>query len=81
MIQNKFREKGYNVPEMVFWNLRDSTSTPVLGQQKGVALVSGFSKNMIKPFLDGRDLNEITPVGVMEKAISGEEYNQLVVVD
>ncbi|XP_026430698.1 uncharacterized protein LOC113327785 isoform X2 [Papaver somniferum] len=81
MIQNKFREKGYSVPEMVFWNLRDSTSTPVLGQQKGVALVSGFSKNMIKPFLDGKDLNEITPVGVMEKAISGEEYNQLVVVD
>ncbi|RZC60514.1 hypothetical protein C5167_022278 [Papaver somniferum] len=82
VIQNKFRENGYmNVPEMVFWNLRDSSSTPVLGQQKGVALVSGFSKNMIKPFLDGRALNEITPVGMMDKAISGEEYIKLVVVD
>ncbi|KAI3958671.1 hypothetical protein MKW98_030336 [Papaver atlanticum] len=82
VIQKKFRENGYmNVPEMVFWNLRDSSSTPVLGQQKGVALVSGFSKNMIKPFLDGKDLNEITPVGMMEKAISGEEYSKLVVVD
>ncbi|XP_026461065.1 uncharacterized protein LOC113362785 [Papaver somniferum] len=82
VIQNKFRENGYmNVPEMVFWNLRDSSSTPVLGQQKGVALVSGFSKNMIKPFLDGKDLNEITPVGMMEKAISGQEYSKLVVVD
>ncbi|KAI3862571.1 hypothetical protein MKX03_037675 [Papaver bracteatum] len=82
VIRNKFRENGYmNVPEMVFWNLRDSSSTPVLGQQKGLALVSGFSKNMIKPFLDGKDLNEITPVGMMEKAISGEEYSKLVVVD
>ncbi|KAI3865946.1 hypothetical protein MKX03_036805 [Papaver bracteatum] len=82
VIQKKFREKGYiNVPEIVFWNLRDSRSTPVLGHQKGVALVSGFSKNSLKLFLEGSDLSEITPVGIMEKAISGEEYNKLVVVD
>ncbi|KAI3971460.1 hypothetical protein MKW92_033631 [Papaver armeniacum] len=81
-IQYKFRQNGYmNVPEIVFWNLRDSGSTPVLGHQKGVALVSGFSKNLLKLFLEGSDLREITPVGIMEKAISGEEYNKLVVVD
>ncbi|KAI3914566.1 hypothetical protein MKW92_021259, partial [Papaver armeniacum] len=83
VIQNKFREKGYmNVPEIVFWNLRESHSTPVLCQQKGVAMVSGFSKNMVKVFLDeDSDFSQFTPSGVMEKAISGEEYNKLVVVD
>ncbi|KAI3858548.1 hypothetical protein MKX03_005596 [Papaver bracteatum] len=81
VIQNKFREKGYkNVPEIVFWNLRDSKATPVLGQQKGVAMLSGYSKNLMTLFLEG-DLGELTPIRVMEKAISGEEYSNLVVVD
>ncbi|KAI3958430.1 hypothetical protein MKW98_011118 [Papaver atlanticum] len=81
VIQDKFREKGYmNVPEIVFWNLRDSESTPVLGQQKGVAMLSGYSKNLVTLFLEG-DLGELTPIRVMEKAISGEEYSKLVVVD
>ncbi|KAI3971311.1 hypothetical protein MKX01_008155 [Papaver californicum] len=81
VIQNKFREKGYmNVPEIVFWNLRDSKSTPVLAQQKGVAMLSGYSKNLMTLFLEG-DLGELTPIRVMEKAISGEEYSKLVVID
>ncbi|KAI3840044.1 hypothetical protein MKW92_014266 [Papaver armeniacum] len=69
------------VPEIVFWNLRDSSSTPVVAQQKGVALVSGYSKNLLTLFLEGSDISEFTPIRVMEKAISGEEYNKLVVVD
>ncbi|WMV47988.1 hypothetical protein MTR67_041373 [Solanum verrucosum] len=79
-IQRKFAEKGYNnVPEIVFWNLRDSRSTPVLENQNGVALVSGFSKNLLTMFLEGGGV--VTPVDVMELAISGEEYQKLVVLD
>ncbi|CAN7068354.1 unnamed protein product [Brassica rapa subsp. trilocularis] len=77
----KYREAGYGdvVPEIVFWNLRDSSSTPVSGSKKGVALVSGFSKNLIKMFLDND--GEINPMAIMEAAISKEEYSKLVVVD
>ncbi|PHU21722.1 hypothetical protein BC332_06829 [Capsicum chinense] len=79
-IQRKFAEKGYkNVPEIVFWNLRDSRSTPVLEKQSGVALVSGFSKNLLTMFLEGGGI--VDPVQVMELAISGEEYQKLVVFD
>ncbi|KFK25557.1 hypothetical protein AALP_AA8G130300 [Arabis alpina] len=100
-IVRKYKEKGYGeaVPEIVFWNLRPSASTPVLANQKGVALVSGYSKNLIKMFLDndgeicpedidiegeeneGED-NEgrIDPMKMMEAAISGEEYEKLVVI-
>ncbi|KAI3892647.1 hypothetical protein MKX03_029556 [Papaver bracteatum] len=85
VIQNKFREKGYSkVPEIVFWNLGDSRSTPVSGQQKGVAMLSGFSKNLLTLFLEGlegSDHSDFVPTQVMEKAISGEEYSKLVVVD
>lgn len=52
-IERKFRGCGYEkVPEIVFWNLRDSSSTPVTANQKGVALLSGFSKNLLTLFLE-----------------------------
>ena len=79
-IQRKFREKGYNrVPEIVFWNLRHSLSTPVVANQSGVALVSGFSKNMLTVFLEEGKVSN--PEDMMELAISGEEYKTLAVYD
>ncbi|GMI63984.1 hypothetical protein like AT5G13210 [Hibiscus trionum] len=81
VIVNKFTEKGYveAIPHIVFWNLRHSRAAPVPATQKGVALVSGFSKNLIKLFLnyDGK----IDPEAVMEVAISGKQYQNLVVLD
>ncbi|KAM7487083.1 hypothetical protein LguiB_024567 [Lonicera macranthoides] len=81
VITRKFREKGYGncVPEIVFWNLRDSKATPVPGNQKGVALVSGFSKNLVTLFLE--ESGDMNPETVMEAAIAGEEYKKLVVLD
>ncbi|KAK3223750.1 hypothetical protein Dsin_010775 [Dipteronia sinensis] len=80
-IVRKYTENGYGsaVPEIVFWNLRDSRATPVAAKQKGVALVSGFSKNLITLFLNNE--GDIDPELVMEAAISGEEYQKLVVLD
>ncbi|XP_058194564.1 uncharacterized protein LOC131311226 [Rhododendron vialii] len=80
-IVRKFGEKGYgsSVPEIVFWNLRDSRATPVPGNQKGVALVSGFSKNLMTVFLE--ESGALNPESVMEVAIAGEEYKKLVVLD
>ncbi|KAK3041333.1 hypothetical protein RJ639_002314 [Escallonia herrerae] len=79
-IQRKFGEKGYKcVPEIVFWNLRHSSSTPVVASQSGVALVSGFSKNLLTIFLEGGGV--MNPEDVMAMAIAGEEYKKLVVYD
>ncbi|KAL3614068.1 hypothetical protein CASFOL_042142 [Castilleja foliolosa] len=81
VIVKKFTKKGYGkcVPEIVFWNLRDSQATPVLGKQPGVALVSGYSKNLMKMFLEEGGI--VSPEAVMDAAISGEEYERLVVLD
>ncbi|CAA0843069.1 Uncharacterised conserved protein UCP015417-vWA [Striga hermonthica] len=81
VIVRKFEENGYGdfVPEIVFWNLRESLAIPVPAGQRGVALVSGFSKNLMKLFMkEGGDFN---PVEIMEAAISGEEYRELQVLD
>lgn len=98
-IVRKYTEKGYGsaVPEIIFWNLRHSESTPVPEGQEGVALESGFSKILIKLFLENEGVidqeqvveagitenkkKQIDPVQVMEAAISGEEYQNLVVLD
>ncbi|KAL1198888.1 hypothetical protein V5N11_008506 [Cardamine amara subsp. amara] len=49
------------------------------GREKEMALVSGFSKNLLKMFLDND--GEINPMAIMEAAISREEYKNLVVLD
>ncbi|XP_074321634.1 uncharacterized protein LOC141658619 [Silene latifolia] len=79
-IVRKFNEKGFTrVPEIVFWNLRNSSATPVPSHQPGVAMVSGFSKNLIKVFI--QEDGCLNPVKTMEAAISGKEYQKLVVLD
>ncbi|KAL6603016.1 hypothetical protein ACP70R_043377 [Stipagrostis hirtigluma subsp. patula] len=80
-ICRKFRDAGYGdaVPQIVFWNLRDSRSTPVTSTQPGVAMVSGFSKNLVKLFLENDGVANAE--AVMAAAISGEEYQKLAVFD
>lgn len=81
VIRKKFKQSGYenSVPELVFWNLRNSKATPVPATERGVALVSGFSKNLLKLFLkNGGVLN---PEDTMTEAISGLEYSKLKVID
>ncbi|KAJ4711479.1 Uncharacterized conserved protein UCP015417, vWA [Melia azedarach] len=82
VIVKKYKEKGYGsvVPEIVFWKLRNSKSTPATATQKGVALVGGFSKNLLNLFFN-YDGEYMIPMEVMEAAISGEEYQKLVVLD
>ncbi|MQL80670.1 hypothetical protein Taro_013128 [Colocasia esculenta] len=80
-ICRKFEEAGYGaaVPEVVFWNLTHEGPSPVLARQRGVALVSGFSKNLVKLFL--RECELSNPQDVMRAALDGEEYENLVVFD
>ncbi|KAK8965537.1 hypothetical protein KSP40_PGU014780 [Platanthera guangdongensis] len=77
----EYREAGYGaaIPEIVFWNLRHSGSVPVPSSRPGVALVSGFSKNLMKIFIDGDGV--ISPMAVMEMAIAGDAYKNLKVFD
>ncbi|XP_010481865.1 PREDICTED: uncharacterized protein LOC104760612 [Camelina sativa] len=80
VVQRKYKENGFqNVPEIVFWNLRDSSATPVVAKQKGVAMVSGFSKNLLTLFLEEGGI--MNPEDVMWLAIKGEEYKKLAVYD
>ncbi|XP_074344178.1 uncharacterized protein LOC141683378 [Apium graveolens] len=80
VIQKKFKKNGYErVPNIVFWNLRNSSATPVKATENGVAMLSGYSKNLLTLFLRGG--GEINPELVLEAVIAGDEYQNLVVYD
>jgi len=77
MIARKYREAGYEMPKVVFWNLNASYgNTPVKFDKSGTALVSGFSPAIVKPLLSG-DLDGFTPESVMLKTIMDDRYKVL----
>jgi hypothetical protein len=74
MIRRKYHTAGYEVPKIVFWNLNAGYgSTPVSFNDRGVALVSGFSPAIMKSVL-ANDLEEFTPYSVMTKTLMNERY-------
>jgi hypothetical protein len=70
-IKAMYESEGLTLPQIIFWNLRASTTSfPVRQDTPGVALMNGFSSEMLKIFMDD---GEITPIEIMKKAIS--KYN------
>ncbi|CAE6463855.1 unnamed protein product [Rhizoctonia solani] len=96
-VTKAFKEAGYEVPEIVYWNLQGGTTKPVLKDTPGTALITGFSANMMKLFMAGESLeDEIVEIGsdgeevqkkkndplsIMEKALSKSCYAPLKVFD
>lgn len=63
IIEKEFAEKGYQVPEIIYWNLKyrryvDGITNPVTHDTPGTALVSGYSQGMIKMFLENGGFEE-----------------------
>jgi hypothetical protein len=74
MMRRKYEAAGYEMPTVVFWNLNESGNKPVRFNEKGVALVSGFSPSVMKSIL-AADLDKFTPENVMLKAVMLDRYN------
>jgi len=59
MIQQAYTEAGYDMPEIVYWDLSSYDTVEVLGDREGVAMMKGFSASMMKAFLgDEEDVSE-----------------------
>ncbi|KAB8111172.1 hypothetical protein EE612_048744 [Oryza sativa] len=78
-IRSKFTAEGFTAPEVVFWNVGAPASAPVVATEANAAVVSGYSKNLVRLFLEWD--GQLTPAAVMADAISGPEYDSLEVVD
>jgi hypothetical protein len=62
LIERSFEEAGYNVPQIVFWDLAGERAlrqtVELETERRGVVMMSGFSNAMIKSFL-GEDKAEM----------------------
>jgi hypothetical protein len=74
MIKRKYKEAGYDVPNVVFWNLNSKDNVPVKFDKRGTALVSGFSPAVMKGVLSGADM---TPYGIMLATVDVPRYSVL----
>ncbi len=55
VLANRYAQAGYQLPRLVFWNVNSRTGTiPVKENNMGVALVSGFSVNIVKMVMSGK---------------------------
>jgi hypothetical protein len=73
MIQRKYQSAGYTMPRVVFWNLNASDNVPVRFNERGTALVSGFSPSIMKAVL--ADVDNFTPESIMLQAVCIERYD------
>lgn len=77
-IKMKYKEAGYELPQLIFWNLRSSSTNPNYPAtllNTNVALLSGFSPAIIKAVLE---VDDLSPMAVMIKAIMDKNYDRVV---
>ncbi|CAH0015923.1 unnamed protein product [Clonostachys rhizophaga] len=56
-VSKAYKESGYEVPELVFWNLAGGSHSgqapkPVTTEDEGTCLMSGYSQGLLKAFLE-----------------------------
>ena len=75
MMERKYKEAGYELPRVVFWNLNAAYgNTPVKFDKSGTALVSGFSPALATSVM-ANDLEDFTPEAVMLKTVMKSRYD------
>lgn len=71
-IHKEYRNYGYQLPRLIFWNVNSRTNTiPVIENALGVALVSGFSVNIVKMVMSG----EADPYQCLLEILNSERYD------
>ncbi len=70
-IKQRYAEAGYDLPKLIFWNVNSRTKTiPLIENELGVTLVSGFSQNVLKMVMS----NNYNPYEVLIETLDSERY-------
>lgn len=69
----KYEEAGYRMPNVIFWNVNGRQgNSPARADEKGIALVSGFSPSIMKNLFKSASF---TPRDVMLNVINDPRYD------
>lgn len=75
VVDEKFRNAGYERPQLVFWNVNAFNSDqPVSKNEQGVVLCSGSSPSVIKYIFFG---TVMTPLEQMLEVLNNERYSSI----
>ena len=77
VIQQKYNDAGYKMPDIIFCNVSNDyyNNVPMNVYDKDTSIVSGYSPWILKAVLSGR---MITPVSIMLETINSDRYSQIV---
>ena len=71
-IKEDYKEAGYQLPRLIFWNVNSRTGTiPLKENDLGVVLVSGFSQNVLQMVMS----NKLDPYEVLIDMITSPRYD------
>ena len=73
-IRDKYAKNGYNVPQIIYWNI--ATRVPNFPEIKkdGICYVSGYSPAIMKAILNTELL---TPIDVVKNAVMIDRYKDV----
>lgn len=93
-MKKKYADKGYKLPGIVYWNVRNSDCGMFQQTFEGenCCMVSGYSPSLFKSILEGTTYEEainekgekvitekVDPIDVMNKAVYNERYDRVIV--
>jgi hypothetical protein len=71
-LSRKYKENGYEMPKLVFWNVASRTNTiPLTENENGIALVSGYSTNIVKMVLS----NKLDAFEILKEQLINKRYD------
>jgi len=74
VIQAKYEAAGYKLPRLIFWNVNSRTKIiPLIENELGVTLVSGFSQNVLKMVMS----EKYDPYEVLIETITAPRYDKV----
>jgi len=82
-IKSKYAEAGmrvhgkpYEPPHMLFWNLRSTSGSPSLSNEKNVSMMSGFNPTLLNLFCEKgiEGLQSCTPWTILNDSLDNDRY-------
>ena len=75
-ISKMYEKYDYEMPHIVFWNLRATNTYNNNSKQKNTTMMSGFSPNLFKSFMNGNFI-ESTPWNTLKDLLDSKRYDYL----
>ena len=77
LVKTKYKNKGYQLPTIVFWNLRQTNGFPSTTKEKSVIMVSGYNSVLLNEFSEKgiEAFNQITPFKMVKDILDNPRYD------